>query len=167
MIKILLFPFISLIAFSLTDCRNSVNKPRINTKLKTEKISNDSNLSNEMGPPFKIECPCNVHSLGFYKINNDNFNFYLSGKGWDPDIYACNYILSEIKENINPPDTNITYVKIHLLDLDKFVLPNNSTEYGNDSIKKYVIAIFMHDIKKGTYSSKYDPYKTGKYHAPK
>jgi hypothetical protein len=52
------------------------------------------------------------------------------------------------------------------LDLDKFYLPKNMTEYGNDSLKKYVIAIYTREKDKMGICA-FDPFNTGKYHKPK
>ena len=117
-------------------------------------------------PPFKDSCLCTFQKFGVYKISNSNFNVYYSGKGWNPKYNSCTYSWGEIKYNENPNDTTVTYLKIHLIDLEKFILPNNMTEYGNDSIKKYVIAICSYDYKNNKRTCTYDPFVTGKYSGP-
>lgn len=66
-----------------------------------------------------------------------------------------------------PDDTNITVVKVHLLDLENFTLPTSLTEFGNDTLKQYAIAAFTYDKKSGKAHCEFDPYKTGKYPKPK
>ena len=138
-----------------------------NTKSLTNEVKIDT-LDDSGGPPFRNNCLCSFQNFGSYKISNDNYNIYYSGKGWNPNLHSCSWAWGEDVYNEIPNDTNVTVLKIHLLDLDNFSLPTNKTEYGNDTIKKYVIAIFTHNIKKGkdTCFSIFDPYKTGKYKNP-
>lgn len=124
-------------------------------------------LNDDQGPPFKDKCLCDFKSFGKYEISKDNYNEYFSGKGWNPKLNACSWIWGELVYNETPNDSTVTLFKVHLLDLDNFRLPTNKTEYGNDSFKKYVIAIYKSDSKKGYDTIIYDPYKTGKYPAPR
>lgn len=121
----------------------------------------------EDGPPFKVECKANFERLGEYKISNDNYNIYYSGKGWDPARTACTWTWAEIINNEFPGDSGVTFFKVHLLDLEKFTLPGDGSEYGRDSIKKYVIATYSRNLNGGKESFRYDPFNTGKYPAPR
>lgn len=118
------------------------------------------------GPPFADTCLCDFHEFGDYKISENNYNIYKRGKGWNPKYYSCSWTWGEDIANIFPEDTNILVMKIHLLDLDNFTIPTNSTEFGSDSIKKYVIATYtwIKGPKEG--GCIFDPYKTGKYPKP-
>lgn len=111
-------------------------------------------------------CLCDFHEFGSYKISNENYNIYLSGKGWNQKSYSCSYAWGEDVNNIFVDDTNVIVLKIHLLDLKEFNVPDNSTEFGNDSIRKYVIATYTRDKKKHTDNCIFDPYQTGKYSKP-
>ena len=144
------------------NCNTSQDKQTLSKKDSVSIATND-----EDGPPFKDECTANFDRLGEYKIANDNCNIYYSGKGWNPEFYSCSWTWGELVNNEFPNDTNVTFFKIHLLDLDKFQIPDNGTDYGNDSIKKYVIAIYSRDTKGEHDKSDFDPFKTGKYPKPK
>ena len=113
------------------------------------------------------DCLCDFKKFGEQKINKDDYNIYLSGKGWNSNLKSCSFSWSEIVFNTIPPDTSLKLLKIHLLDLDKFEMPTNDNDYSNDSIKKYVISIYTRDNIKKNYSIKYDPFNTGKYPKPK
>jgi len=137
-----------------------------------ERSTAENNISNQVTeqevdentPPFKDTCKCNFKRLGFYKISNDNYNVYLSGKNWNPQFKSCSFTWGEIIFNEIPSDTNIAVLKIHLLDLDRFIVPTDLTDYGNDSIKKYVIAIYYRY--KNGHKCIFDPFVTGKYPKP-
>lgn len=127
----------------------------------------NSQTDDEDGPPFKDECKASFLRLGEYKISNDNCNIYYSGKNWNSKFYLCTWTWGELINNEFPEDTNVTFIKIHLLDLDKFNLPQDGTTYGHDSIKKYVIAVYSRDSKGGSDENIFDPFKTDKYPKPK
>jgi len=118
------------------------------------------------GPPFKHECLCDFKEFGSYKISDEDYNIYLRGKNWDPKLYSCSWIWGEDINNIFPEDSMVRLMKIHLLDLDHFNIPDNGTEYGNDSIKKYVIAVYTSRTGAKNDNCVFDPYKTGKYPKP-
>ncbi len=118
------------------------------------------------GPPFDDTCLCDFHEFGDYKISSDNYNIYKRGKGWNPSYYSCSWVWGEDIANISPEDTTITIMKIHLLDLDNFTIPTDSTEFGADSIRNFVIATLTRDRVSGYEKCVFDPYKTGKYPKP-
>lgn len=152
----------SLIVFSCSNPKvESKETTKDSTELKPAVEFEHSSEESDFGPPFNDTCLCNFKDFGEYKISNDNYNIYLSGKGWNPKFYSCSWPWGEIINNQMPEDTNVTVVKVHLLDLDTFAIPTNMTEYGNDSIKKYVIAVSTNT------KCVFDPYKTGKYPKPK
>lgn len=66
-------------------------------------------------------------------------------------------------ENFIPEDTSVKDLKIHLLDVDSFLVPTDSIEYGIDSLRSYVIVVYNRNLDKCIF----DPYKTGKYPKPK
>jgi hypothetical protein len=150
------------ILMTLGNCNTSVDKGTSNN---TDSLTIAS--ADEDGPPFKDECKANFKRFGEYKISNDNCNIYYSGKGWNPEFYSCSWTWGELVNNEFSDDTTVTFIKIHLLDLNQFQLPDNGTDYGNDSIKKYVIAVYSRDSKGGHDESDFDPFKTGKYSKPK
>src|SRR5689334_13186529 len=83
----------------------------------------------ESGPPFKEECKASFERFGEYKISNDYCNIYYCGKGWDNDLFSCKWTWGEIINNESSEDTNVKFIKIHLLDLDKFALPADGSDY--------------------------------------
>lgn len=119
------------------------------------------------GTPFADTCICDFHDFGEYKISDDNYNIYKRGKGWNPNYYSCSWTWGEDISNIIPDDSTIRVMKIHLLDLDKFNIPTDLSEFGTDSIKNYVIATYT--WRKGSEQGDrcvFDPFKTGKYPKP-
>ncbi len=148
----------------LASCSPPTNNAKSNDKSNNDKIKNDE-MGNDV-PPFKVECNCDFKEFGRYKISDNNYNVYFSGKGWNPNIEECSFIWGEIVSNI-VPDTNITFLKIHLLDLNVFDLPTNLTDYGNDSLKNFVIAVYYFDKNVAGDKCIFDPFRTGKYHIPK
>lgn len=165
--------------FLFVGCNQSTNQSKLDNNIQKDtldiekedfdnKIQKDTSNSiekeNEV-PPFKNRCLCKFNEFGYYKISDNNYNVYFSGKNWNPDLNDCAFIWGEIVNNI-VPDPSVTLLKIHLLDLNNFSIPSNLTEYGNDSIKKHVIAIYYYD-QKSPGKSVFDPYKTGKYRKPK
>jgi hypothetical protein len=157
----------TLIMFSIFVCCNNSKIRNSLSAQRHDKLNSDTNCIENHTPPFNINCPCTPGLAGELMISKNNFNYYLLCKNWDSNIYACSYMIDEEIDNLRAPDSSITFLRIHLLDLENFIIPNNSTEYGNDTIKKYVIAIFTHDIKNKKWFSSYDPFKTGKYSSPK
>jgi hypothetical protein len=158
---ILIFVF----SFLFSACRQTSNQ---DTKDETvNQTSQADESSEEEGPPFKDECLCKFDDLGKKDTENKTYNVYISGKGWNPAFTSCSWTWGEMINNISPDDTTIINVKVHLLDLDKFELPKDNSDYSNDSITKHVIAIYKRNTKTGEETCIFDPYKTGKYPRPK
>lgn len=165
MTRLLFFLFLSGLLPSFQSCENSSDdRAEISEKqadsiilLKTE---------DEDGPPFENECKANFHRFGEYKISNSDCHIYYCGKGWNPDFYSCSWSWGELINNEFSDDTNVTAITIHLLDLERFVVPRDGSEYGNDSIKNYVIAVYGRKSGGGDAKSIFDPFKTGKYPRP-
>lgn len=157
-IKLLLIVFLAVV---WCGCQNETEIKHAQNPTSTESDS----TSDDDGPPFKHNCLASFRELGQYKINDSLCHVYYSGKGWNKDFPACFWIWSELAYNESAENFNAKYFKLHLLDLETFKIPDNGTEYGNDSIKKYVIAVFDCPPGDSTYSVLYDPNNTGKYPA--
>jgi hypothetical protein len=145
-------------------CTNSNDKKSVKQK---ETADNVNKMEDADGPPFDKECLCSFNNFGVKKKDGNELNYYYSGQGWNSNYTSCTWTWGEIINNEFPDDTNIKVVKYHLLDLTEFNIPREINDYGNDSIKKYVIAIYTVDNKKGTEKCVFDPFKTGKYPKPK
>jgi hypothetical protein len=158
--------FVLTISAPFISCDNSPDTRTQNNNPTTDTVKL-LQADDEDGPPFKNECAAKFSRFGENKISNDNCNIYFSGKGWNPDYYSCSWTWGELINNEFSEDTNVTFIKIHLLDLDKFFIPKDGSEYGHDSIKKYVITVYSRDSKGGNDKCIFDPYKTGKYPKPK
>jgi hypothetical protein len=144
-------------------CTNSTNSSDKTSNVKYEEI--EASKFEEDGPPFKIKCNSQVREFGRLKLNYGILNVYFSGKNWNPEIEACTFIWGEIINNI-APEEDVKLLKMHLLDLDSFLIPDNQTDYGNDSINKFVICIAYYKPDSGAYEI-FDPFKTGKYPKPR
>jgi hypothetical protein len=118
------------------------------------------------GPPFKYKCECDFHLFGYKKVSNDNYNIYVCGKGWDPRYPSCGYAWGLFLADIDPKDTTVTEFRVHFLDLEKFEIPADDSDYGQDSLQKYVIAVFKKVIKYNYFMTIFDPFYTGKYKEP-
>lgn len=149
----------------LTACENE-KKESVPAGINNSQVEANVHSEEFDGPPFEEECEAGFHLAGTHKISNGNYNIYYLGKGWEPELYACSFTWGELISNGFPEDTAITGMKIHLLDLDKFVVPSDDSDYGQDSIKSYVIAVYSRDEKTGKYRTMFDPFKTGKYPKP-
>lgn len=156
------------LVISLILCACSESRDGAGLNMKLDSVAKgvaftDSVVYNDGGPPFSDTCNCDWKEFGSYKISNTNYNIYLCGKGFNPAYYSCSWIWGETVYNTFPDDTNVLVMKIHLLDLDSFTLPDNGTEFGHDSLKNYVMATFIRNRSTGTEETIYDPYSTGKY----
>jgi hypothetical protein len=158
----LIISFLAAIVF-LIGCTNSTNSSDKASISKNEEIE-DSKFE-EDGPPFKIKCNSQVREFGRLKLNDSILNVYFSGKNWNPNNDECTYIWGEIINNI-VPEEDVKLLKIHLLDLDSFLIPDNQTDYGIDSIYRYVVCVYYYKPDSGSYEI-FDPFKTGKYPKPK
>ncbi|BDX37830.1 hypothetical protein CYCD_11850 [Tenuifilaceae bacterium CYCD] len=156
--------FYCLIILIIVNCQNKKRdySPETKNTPKTELKSNSNGKETT-----RNDCLCSFKKFGEHKTSDDNYNIYLSGKGWNSNLESCSFTWGEITFNTIPADTSVKILKIHLLDLDQFEIPTDDREYTNDSIKKYVISIYTRDNVKGNYSITYDPFNTGKYSKPK
>jgi hypothetical protein len=175
----ILFTVIAIVSCNTSTETNSTQQKINGLKTKETQIKENTDSENKAtndkvalqnedseGPPFKDKCLCTFKEFGYYKINKDNFNIYYSGKHWNPKYYSCMWTWGEILSNEYPSNYKVNVLTMHLLDLDNFIIPTNLTEYGNDTIKKYVIAVYRQYLKKGKGVCTFDPYKTGKYPKP-
>lgn len=165
MIRLLLLLFLSVLLPALQSCDNSSGDAAETSGRHADSVAL-LQTEDEDGPPFENECKANFYRFGEYKINNNNCHVYYCGKGWNPKFYSCSWVWGELINNEFSDDTNVTAITIHLLDLDRFTLPQDGTEYGNDSIKNYVIAVYGRNSEGGNAKSIFDPFKTGKYPKP-
>lgn len=114
--------------------------------------------------PCQGDCKASFHFLG-EKINSDStMDIYISGKGIDWNVDCCIFFWGEDINN-RPSPPGIKKTRIHLMDLDEFTVPKKDSDYGDNKLKKFVIAI-AHSDSTGLYEI-YDPFKTGKYPKPK
>ncbi len=123
----------------------------------------DSSEYDENGPPFKHNCLATFSLLGQYNIRDSMCHVYYSGYGWNNNFPSCSWIWAELAYNESPQNFGAKQFKLHLLDLRHFNIPGNGTEYGHDSIKKYVIAVYDCLPGDSIYSVRYDPYGNGNY----
>jgi hypothetical protein len=116
--------------------------------------------------PFKYKCECSFRVFGYKKVSNDNYNIYVCGKGWDPRYNSCVYAWGLLLADVDPKDTTVTEFRVHFLDLENFEIPVDDSDYGQDSLQKYVIAIYKKETKYGYNMTLFDPFYTGKYKEP-
>ena len=80
---------------------------------------------------------------------------------------CCQWKFGEIVYNRGSNDSSIEIVKTHLIDLETFDLPKDSSEYGNNDVRKKVICIGIYNLRRGTIKIIADPYNYGIYKKPK
>ncbi|UOR05520.1 hypothetical protein MUN82_00110 [Hymenobacter aerilatus] len=120
----------------------------------------------EDGPPFKVDCPCSFADLGRVRVTPERYDVLVSGKDWNPKLSSCNWIWNELVSNEVPPDTLITDLRIHLLDLSKVTQKIDKDFLESEVFKKNLIATHLMLPNEEYMTTKFDPNKTGKYVGP-
>jgi len=112
-------------------------------------------------PPFKYNCPCDLYQFGEYQTSDSTRHIYIRGKNWNPHLRSCTFAFYE--GAYNTTTGNMKAVKIHLLDVERFIIPTDDTEYGNNRVAGKVILVFYR-TNKGRDTILADPGNTGIYH---
>jgi|WetSurMetagenome_2_1015567.scaffolds.fasta_scaffold105922_2 hypothetical protein len=111
-------------------------------------------------------CFGDFNDLGSKRIGN-TLNIYISGQRVDMMRKCCQFAFGELVYNTNPNDPAIEIIKTHLVDIDAFDIPKDTTEYGSNEVKKKVMCICIHNLKTGQVKIIADPFKYGLYKKPK
>jgi hypothetical protein len=120
----------------------------------------------EDGPPFKVDCPCSFADLGRVRVSAERYDVLVSGTDWNPKLNSCNWIWGELVNNEVPPDTLITDLRIHLLDLNKVEQKIDRDFLESRTFKENLIATHSKQPREEYMTTKFDPNKTGKYADP-
>ncbi len=144
---------------------NGMNKNE-EYKIRLAEILAFYDLSSD-GPPFKDECKCDFEELLGTVAQEKTCDMFIRGKNWNPDFESCPWIWGEYINNVIPRHKNMSVLRIHLMDLEHFTYTKDTSIYGNDTIRNYVIAIYYRNNIKGWDNCIFDPFKTGKYPKPK
>lgn len=93
------------------------------------------------------------------------YHIYKSGRRVNLMNGECTFIFGEGVHNNNPEIDGVDTVKTHLIDVENFVIPTNSTEYGNEELKAKVICVSVNI--RNRIKILVDPFGYGIYKAPK
>ena len=170
MIKYLLFFILTLLSTACSEKKQETisdesakQKPALTTNVETVETEQ---LEIEDGPPFKIDCPCSFADLGRVRVTKERYDVLVSGKGWNPKLNSCNWIWNELVNNEMPPDTLISDLRIHLLDLEKVNQHIDKTFFESKTFKENLIATHSQLPSEEYMTTVFDPNKTGKYIDP-
>jgi hypothetical protein len=111
-------------------------------------------------------CFGDFNDLGSKRIGN-TLNIYISGMHVDLMRKCCQFAFSERVYNTGANDPGIEIIKTHLVDVEAFEIPKDTTEYGSSEIKKKVMCISINNLKTGQVKIIADPFKYGLYKKPK
>ncbi len=93
-------------------------------------------------------------------------NIYISGYKVELSKDCCQFTFGEIVHNIVPNDSMIEVVKVHLIDTVSFIIPNDSSLYGDKSVLRKVMCLCTIDTKTWQMKFNVDPYDFGIYMKP-
>lgn len=146
---------------------NTSESSHHNVSKHIETVDSESELVDEVGPPFSDTCLSSFDYIGNIRVDENRFDLILSGKNWNPEYYSCTYTWGELINNEFPPDTLVKDFRIHLIEVDS--LPNDldSTFFETEIFKTKLIATYSKGKNEEYMTCKFDPNKTGKYSKPK
>lgn len=168
MIKITLF---LLLASMCLSCSESSRETATSSKSKsTEAIRIHENKVEdedpEDGPPFRVDCPCSFEEIGKVRVSKERYDVLISGIGWNPDLKSCHWIWEELVNNEVPPDTLVTDLRIHLLDLGMSNQTMNKDFLQSTAYKENLIATYSQLPGEEYRSTRFASNRTGKYAEP-
>ncbi len=149
----------------ISSCTESNKKNNVVKNDNSTKVENVV-INNEDGPPFSDSCLCKFNILGEVKTLPNQLDVIISGKGWNPLFYSCNYIWGELINNQVPSDSTISDLRIHLVDIDKVEGGVDSRFLNSNIFKSNIIVTYSKTANSEIRVCTFDPNKTGKYTKP-